>query len=332
MRTGWRRTATFAVLALLAGGAVLLSACTMFGGEDAADSDMRFSTFSDDAVEQEMAASDEIAPAPPGGAGEDAASVPAEDRIVIRSAGLRIEVDDIEGSVEEIRSLTAAAGGTVQALQVSTDPDTPIYRYEAEGTLGDGAPLSAYMTVRVPADELEPFTQDLAELGKVLRESSGEDDVTQEHIDLNARLENLQAHEQRLREFFDDATDVEDLLAVQQELSRVRGDIESMQAQIAYLERQAAMATVTIELAEPAALVSPSGDSWGFVEAITRGIRGAAEVVAFGISFLIASSPLWIFGLVVLLVIRAIVKKRRTSHAETPSGEEASPGGGDIAR
>jgi len=316
MSSVFTRNVIVAVLAVMLLGAAL-TGCGLVADESV-DPDLGEGISSDAAVERDMASSQEIAPVPEGGTGEDASKVPAEDRLVIRSVGLRIEVDDVEESVDRIRSLTSSVGGTVQSLQVSTDIDTPLYRYDAQGTLADGAPLAAYMTVRVPAEDLDAFVADASELGRVLRESSGEDDVTQEHIDLGARLSNLQAQEQRLREFFDAATDVEDMLAIEQEITRVRSEIESLQAQIAYLERQAARATVTIELTEPTQVVSPDGESWGFVEAIARGIRGAARVLTFAISFLIATSPLWVLGIVAFFVIRAVLRKRRARSIPAP--------------
>ena len=120
----------------------------------------------------------------------------------------------------------------------------------------------------MPSDSYEDFIADVAKLGAITYQSEATSDVTQEHVDLSARLENLRAQEARLREFFAAAKDVKEMLAVEQELGRVRGDIESLDAQVTHLERQAAMATVSVELTEPRAVVRPEGSSWGFTEAM----------------------------------------------------------------
>ncbi|MEO7587721.1 MAG: DUF4349 domain-containing protein, partial [Arachnia sp.] len=105
-----------------------------------------------------------------------------------------------------------------------------------------------------------------------------------------------------------------------------RGDIESLDAQVTYLERQAAMATVTVELTEPRAVVRPGGESWGFVDAVTTGIRGAAAMVTGLITFLIATAPLWILGGVAFLVIRAVLLHRRArAEAIVPIGPDTPP-------
>jgi hypothetical protein len=81
------------------------------------------------------------------------------------------------------------------------------------------------------------------------------------------------------------------------------------------------MATVTIELTEPRPVVRPQGDDWGFADAITSGIRGAADVLTFLIAFVIGSAPLWIGGLIAFFIVRAIIrsrKKKRVAASVTP--------------
>ncbi len=270
-------------------------------------------------VAEERAAADSAA-GEPYATGQDAAAVPQADRLVVLTAGLRLNVDDVEQAVDDVRAQAAEAGGMITDVQVSTDVDVPVYRYDAQGTLSDGAALSGWITARVPADAYTQFVDSVKDLGEIVRVSESESDVTQQHIDLQAQLDNLTAQEQQLRAFFEQAVNVEELLAIEQELTRVRSEIDSLEAQITYLERQAAMSTVTIELIGPQPVVSPQGESWGFVEAVTSGIRGAAGVIRFAIAFIIATSPIWILALVTGLVIWVIVRRRRSSR--TPQEPE----------
>ena len=330
---GSRRIATALLLALVGVFlATMITGCGVFdsqSGMDSAVSPEESSGFvGRDMTAEESAkgtADSLVAPsAEPYGA--DAADVPAEDRLVIRSVGMRVEVDDIDGSIEDLRKLAATYKAIVTDLQVSTDEDVPVYRYDAvEPGLADGSALSGYMTLRVPAESLEAFVDEAASLGKVLRQSENESDVTQEHIDLSARLKNLQAQEARLREFFDKATKVEEMLAIEQELGRVRGEIEAMQAQIAYLERQAALSTVTIELTKPAPVVRPAGTDWGFVDAITQSVRAFVGTVNVLIILTGGVLPIAMLGLVAFLIIRAVIRRHnRKVHAalqEIPANE-----------
>lgn len=263
----------------------------------------------DYAVEDEALSEAQSMPA--AGTGDDAANVAAEDRLIIRNKSLRLEVDDVRESVDSIRDSAETHKAIITNVNVASD-NGPIYRYDEYGGMtGSGAPLSGWITVRVPADSYDAFIADVSGLGEIKWEGESTDDVTQEHVDLSARLQNLQAEEARLREFFDAATDVEDMLMVERELNRVRGEIESMTAQIAYLERQAAMATVTIELSEPSPIIEPDGPDWGFKRAITAGLQLAANVVKALIVVLIGALPLIAIAAVLFLVVRAVLKARR---------------------
>lgn len=259
---------------------------------------------------------------PVGGSGEDASTVPPDERYIIRSVGLRIQVDEVADAIEQVRDEVAKVEGIITGVQVSTDEDIPIYRYEATGALADGATLRGFVIARIPAGSLEAFVESVSGLGTVQRQAEDESDVTQEHIDLSARLENLKAQEQRLRDFFDQAEKVEEMLAIEEQLGRVRGEIESLSAQIAYLERQSAMATVTVELAGKPPVVSPIGDDWGFMRAITQGIRGFVGTINAMIVVAMSAFPLVVIAIVVWLVVRALIRRRRSTTPEDTSPPE----------
>jgi hypothetical protein len=305
----------------------MVAGCDTFGeSEDsAADSDYSrgMSTGAPDSYGYDGAA-------PVADEAQESAGVTNGDRLVILTQTLRLEVDDTADSITAIRALVTKHDGIISDLQVATDTEDELYRYDQYGyQSGDGTALRGWVTVRVPADGFDAFVAAVSDLGTIKYQSEGSQDVTQEHVDLSARLANLRAEEARLREFFDAATDVEDMLAIEVELSRVRGEIESLDAQVKYLERQAAMATITIELVEPKPVVRPEGESWGFVEAITDGVRGAAEVLTFAISFIIATAPIWVVALIALLVTRVLLRRRKAHHAGTV-GTAGQPAGAPI--
>lgn len=273
--------------------------------------------------EVELAAADMAYPAEDGG--DPTAGGDEDGRMIIRNKVLRVEVGSTADAVTKIRDLTRSHKGSVSDMQVATDSDDWVYHNNEYGEpVGDGTALRGWVTVRVPSDSYEDFIADVSKLGTVKYQSESTNDVTQEHVDLSARLKNLQAQEARLRDFFDAAKNVKEMLAIEEELGRVRGDIESLDAQVTYLERQAAMATVTVELTEPRAVVRPEGESWGFSQAITDGVRGAASVVAGALSFLIATSPLWIVGAVLFFPIRRWLRRRKSGKAQASQPTSAS--------
>ncbi|HMT86123.1 MAG TPA: DUF4349 domain-containing protein [Arachnia sp.] len=285
--------------------AMLLTAC---GATSGGTADLSAA----DSVQHESAAYPAEGDMDTAGDGEDG-------RLIIRSKVLRLEVQSTADAVSQVRDLARTHSGSVSDMQVATDSEDWLYHYDEYGNpVGDGSALRGWITVRVPSDSYEDFIADVVELGTVKFQSESTSDVTQEHVDLSARLENLRAQEARLRDFFDAAKDVKEMLAIEQELGRVRGDIESLDAQVTYLERQAAMATVTIELTEPRAVVRPEGESWGFRDAITTGVRGAASVVTGVLTALLATSPLWLAGLVLFFPIRGWLRRRKAAKPAVP--------------
>jgi hypothetical protein len=254
---------------------------------------------------------------------------PNQEQLIIRNGSIRLRVEDIDAVLKRIRVATAAFGGSIDDLQVSSDEAQPVYRPLASGESADVAPLAAYATIRVPSKRLDEFTRRVATLGTVMRQSSSQSDVTQQHIDLSARLRNLRAEEARLREFLKAAKDVKEMLLVEAELSRVRGEIESLQGQLDYMDRQIEYATLSVELAKPAPVVRPTGTDWGFLAALTNGIQGAAGVVRATITIVIAVLPLAILALLAFFAIRAIVRRRsaRVSARDDAQNEQADPSG-----
>jgi hypothetical protein len=267
-----------------------------------------------------------------GGTGNTVTAVPVPKLIVVNKT-LRIETTDVDASIAKIRTLVARDGADITNLQVSTAVDQPVYPLASGSTLEQQAvpqvPLQAFVTVRVPSSKYAGFLADAEKLGRVLFQSETADDVTQQHVDLQARLGNLQAEQARLRQLFAKANKVTDMLAIEQELTRVHGDIESMQAQISYLERQAAMATVTIELTEPTPIVSPSGTDWGIRAALTNAVRAFVDtlnvlIVMVGPALALAvfvGLPAWL----IVWLIRRRMRRRKSAKAAAAAASATGP-------
>jgi predicted secreted protein len=246
------------------------------------------------------------------GTGADAASVPAAQRLIVRNKTMRIEVAAVNAAIDRIRAMASRDGADITQMQVATATDEQIYRPMVEGDVSSttGTALRAYVTIRVPAAKYQAFIDEAAKLGTVQLQTETTDDVTQQHIDLSARLDNLKVEELRLRDFFAKAKNVTEMLQIEQELSRVRGEIESMAAQVAYLERQAAMATVTVELTEPKPLVRPSGIDWGVGTAFTDSIRAFVGTLNVLIVMLGPILALGVFVVLPALLIARFVWRR----------------------
>jgi hypothetical protein len=272
------------------------------------------------------------APASDAGKG-GATTVAAVQKLVVVNKTLRIETADVDAALTKIRALASRDGGDITNMQVSTAIDQPVYPVPLDGSTSAGSgspssvPLRAFVTVRVPSATYAAFIADAAKLGRVLFQSETADDVTQQHVDMQARLGNLNAEQTRLRQLFARAKNVSDMLAIEQELTRVQGDIESLKAQISYLERQAAMATVTVELTEPVPIVSPAGTDWGVKTAFTAAVRAFVNTMNVLIVLLGPVLALLVFvglpALGIFLLARRLLRRRAAARA--PGGAPAPP-------
>ena len=291
------------------------------GGVAPTPSDVPATTNQSKAVSQDAAS--------PGGS-DVAASTASVDRLVISSASMTIEVKNLDAGVSAVRALATKYGATISDLSVSAG-SAGVVSPQPLDTVGTDSssitPGSASITLRVPAEKLGAAEHDAATLGRVISQTASESDVTQQHVDMAARLKNMRAEESRLRAFLNKATKVSEMLAIETELSRVRGEIESMQAQLTYLERQAALATLTLSLSEPGALVSPAAGGWGFAAAVRDGVRAAADVIRSLITIGLAMSPLLVLVLLAVLIVWILVRRRRRRRmaAATAAGTPGSP-------
>jgi hypothetical protein len=153
---------------------------------------------------------------------------------------------------------------------------------------------------------------------EVTSETTNSQDVTEEYVDLSARLGNLEATRDRVRAFLEDARNVEEALAVNQELSRLEGEIEAMAGRLQFLSQSAAFSSLTINLtpdilSQPIQIAGwqPQGVAREAIEDLVEALQGLADfLIRLGLFVL----PLaLILGVPVYLVVRFVRNYRRRS-------------------
>jgi Domain of unknown function (DUF4349) len=204
------------------------------------------------------------------------------DRMVIRTAQLTVEVQDMEQALAQARAIASRNGGFVSASSTHVEK------------VNDQDRMVADLTLQVRSQSADAAVSDLRALGKVTSETSGSQDVTEEYVDLDSNLRNLQASEAAILKLLDRASQIQDVLALQRELSTVRGQIERIQGRKTYLERRTDMATITLALRlPPVAGSQPTiSGAWDPLAVAQRGwqaslalLRGVAEAVIVAIAF-----------------------------------------------
>jgi len=189
------------------------------------------------------------------------------------------------------------------------------------------------VTLRIPADNAtyQATLEQLRGLAKeVVDEQSQAQDVTDQYVDLDARLRNLRASEESLLQVLAKAQRVEDILAVQRELTNVRGQIEQIQGQKQVLERKADLATITLTIRE---VGTDSRPGWNpgttFAEAV-RALGAALRGLAVFAIWLAVFSPIWggfLFGIWLFIwLIRRLTRRRPAARSTSaPAAPPAMP-------
>jgi hypothetical protein len=224
-----------------------------------------------------------------GGDIADAAAKPPE-LLIIRTGQLEVEVADLAAAVRAASDRVSSVGGYVSGSEESTE----------------GQDGRASVTYRIPADRWDETLSEIRGLATAIRHVHVETEaVTNQVVDLGARIANLRATEAALQKIMNSASSIPDVLKVQDQLTRVRGEIEQLVAQKSQLEERAAFGTLTVVFRLPAA---PA------VEEVRRGWDPATEVdratgTLIGIGQSATSAGIWLaivvlpLGLATLLAV-----------------------------
>jgi hypothetical protein len=272
-------------LGFIAVGALLLAVL----GCGAAPAPMEAPPVMTQVVEREVALPASVPEARVGYGAADEEKARIAERMVIHTVDLRLIVKDTQASLEAVQNLAGDLGGYVASSRT--------WHTEEQ--------LSASLTLRVPADQLNAALEKLRALAlEVDSESISGEDVTQEYVDLEARLRNEEAYEKELLALLTETRErtsrAEDILAVYERLTEVRGRIEQIKGRMQYLENMSAMATITVELI-PSELMQPiTVAGWHPTGTARSAIRALINALQF---FVDASIWIVLFGLPVLIII-----------------------------
>jgi hypothetical protein len=230
-----------------------------------------------------------------------------QDRKVIRQAQLQLEADDTRAAFDRIVALAEAAGGFIADATVH-----PV--------AGEEDQPSVTVTLRIPAAELtETMNAIKGSVEKVVSESQGAQDVSEQYIDLEARLTNLQALEVELRALLTEVrqqpdADPDKLLRVFSEISSVRGEIELIQGQLNYLDDVVDLATLSIGLTPTPSVVPIVEDTWEPVEVARDALRslvsGLQGVAGWAIHFALFTLPMLLLTVGIPLLIGFVVYRK----------------------
>ncbi len=226
---------------------------------------------------------------------ETGSSVPP---MVARTANLVIVVEDLDRARESIDRILADCHGYPADLAIDGE------RRTGQSLMG---------TLRVPAADFARVLARLRALGRVLTESQGVEDVTTQVVDLDARLSNARQAEIRLVDILHQRTGrIADVLAVEQEITRVRGEIERMEAERKGLSLRIEMATVRLNVSEiekATADLDTLSAGVRLRNSAIDGYRNLVEAALELVLFLVSEGPRILFWLLALVATAWVVRK-----------------------
>lgn len=246
------------------------------------------------------------------GTGPGSANRPeVSTRAVIRKGEISVVTKEMNRARVDIDAMLGRYGGYLASEDTSNDRK--------------GRPERSVLVLRVPEPAFDEVMTELAKVGRTRGADRRSEDVTAQVIDVETRVATQEASLVRLRQFLEQADDVDDMIRVESEIATRQAELESLKAQQKYLRDNTAMSTITVRLRTPAAPPPPPAEEdSGFLAGLQNGWRvlkvvlvGAATVAGallpFAVATALVAAPVW-------LLVRAA---RRRRPAPPPPAPEA---------
>ena len=213
--------------------------------------------------------------------------------MIIRTATASVEVDSLQPAIGQVRLLATRLGGYVASSGIET---------------GKNQLRQAEIELKIPAARFDEALSGLTPIGKLESVNVDAEDVGEEFVDVNARMDNARRLERRLIDLLATRTGkLKDVLDVERELARVREEIDRYEGRIRYLKAHTAMSTLSVSVHEPLPVVGEAGHSV-MGEAFTQAWRNFVVLMSLAVQSLGVVLPLGLIAAAAWFVMR----RRRT--------------------
>ena len=289
---------TLAVLMVLS----LLSGC---GGSSSVSADRGYAEPAAPAVKEEMAvevpmmmatgtvANDSIA--------EAGQSVPNTEQKLIKTIRMEAETEDLDALLPQISAKISALGGYVENQELYNGSSYSSYRYR-----------NANLTVRIPAEQLNGFVEDVKGVSNVVSYNESTENVTLQYVSTESRVKALEVEQERLLELLAKAENMSDLLEIEARLTDVRYELESVTSQLRVLANQVDYATVHLYISQVKVYTETEEQTvWQRIgSGFKENIRDMGENLTDFFVWLVTYSPQLLLWAVVIAVAVTVLKKK----------------------
>jgi len=209
----------------------------------------------------------------------DTSDVPQDERLIIKTGFFSVVVENVDAAIDSFAAYVVSQGGFIVSQHTDEYGSVP----------------SGSITVRIPSETFDSGVGQVGILGQVKSERVNGQDVTEEFVDLGSRLKSLRASETQFLGIMKQAKDIEDVLAVQRELTNVRVQIESIEGRRKYLSESAKLSTIAVNFStDSSALPVLEDDKWKPIRTIkeaARDVVDAFQILGDGIIWVIVYIP-----------------------------------------
>jgi hypothetical protein len=236
-------------------------------------------------------------------------------RDVIIEMRVTMSSDDIQRTVASITANASTLGGGVSSSDVDFGDQA-----DPNGSQG-----YAVLVVKVPPDTVDRLLSGLDSSGEVLRINQTAQDVTEQLVDLDVRIDNAAESVANVRTFMEQAANLDDLVKLEGELTRRQTELERLEAQQRNLSERVALSTITIEVVPTSSVPEPVDDDTSIGGALRTGWDAFTSLL-FGIVYVLATLlPFLVLAAIGLLIVRWAVLRRSVASVAVSEAASALP-------
>lgn len=233
---------------------------------------------------------------------KDAAqSVPNTEQKLIKTIRMEAETEDLDALLPQINAKINALGGYVENQELYNGSSYSSYRHR-----------SASLTVRIPAEQLDSFTEDVKGVSNVVSYNESTENVTLRYVSTESRVKALEVEQERLLELLAKAENMSDLLEIEARLTDVRYELENVTSQLRVLANQVDYATVYLYISQVKVYTETEEQTvWQRIgSGFKENLKDMGENLTDFFVWIVTYSPQLIFWAVVIAIVVTILKKK----------------------
>lgn len=240
----------------------------------------------------------QMADAEEGALSETAADVQVSDRKLIKTVDMSVETEEFDKLISNVEYRVSELGGYIEQSSIYNGSYTSNYRSR-----------NANLTVRIPAEKLDYFITEIADYSNVLRKEERVEDVTLQYVDMESHKKALLAEQESLLSMLENAQSIEDIIAINEQLTEVRYSIESMESQLRTYDNKIDYSTVYlyVEEVEQYEPYVPKSTGERISEGFVKNLRRVGDGISNFFIELIIALPIIAALAVVIAVVVGIV-------------------------